>query len=212
MKKSIFITLAVAILLSASIAIAKPNAAFRTLTKLGTEWTFERTMNEPGKGPLVNMETWTVQEVEKFGKNAARVVFVVVELTPRERYHQVEYFVQGNEFFDVHWLDRLRPNPNATLEQAAKMIPLFDVKKASKKPQITRYVEDALAYVRYVKLGRFKASNGKTYRSVIHSERNRGDTFPTDKWWFDTKKGLVQMELHFPGSSGGGTVTWKRTR
>ena len=193
MKKSFALSLVLALSLVASLALAKPNAAFRSLTKVGAEWSFERTINEPGKGPLVNTETWTVEEVEKFGKNAARVVFVVTELTPRERYHQVEYLVQGNAFYDIHWLDRLRPNPTASPEEAAKMIPLFDVKKAGKKPVVTRYVEDALAYVRYLRLDRFKATNGKTYRNVIQAERNRGDTFPTDKWWFDKKKGMPLM-------------------
>ena len=210
MKQSIVLSFVVAISLIAPTLFAKPNAAFRSMTKVGSEWNFERTVNEPGKGPAVNTETWTVEEVEKFGKNAARIVFVVTELTPRERYHQVEYLVQGNQFFDIHWLDRLRPNPTASPEEAAKMIPLFDVKKASKKPVITRYVEDALAFVRYIRIDRFKATNGKTYRNVVHAVRNRGETFPTGKWWFDKKKGLVQMELHFPVSSGGGTVTWKR--
>jgi hypothetical protein len=206
------VLLTTAIILSASTALAKPNSMFRAWTKVGTEWTFERTVNEPGNEPAINQETWTVQEVEKYGKNAARIVFVVLELEPRERYHQVEYFIQGNEFYDIHWLDRLRPNPTASPEEAAKMIPLLDVKKVNKKATVTRYPDDAMAFVRHAKLARFKATNGKSYRNVMHATRNRGETFPTDKWWIDARKGPIQMELHFPVSSGGGTVTWKRLR
>jgi hypothetical protein len=203
---------AVAFFFSAT-ALAKPHSALKPLLKKGNSWTFERTLLEPGSEPKVNTEIWTVDSTESIGQGATKVIIIIKEMVlPYERFTEVEYVIKGNKFYDISWLERHRPTPYFSVEELADRIPLFDAKKASKRAEVTRYKDNALAFVRYEKLSKFKANNGKSYSGVIHSMRNRGDTDPTDQWWIHPRNGIIQIELDFPIAGGGGKMTWKRIK
>ena len=131
---------------------------------------------------------------------------------PYAQYDQAEYIIQGSRIYDVSWLERTRPTDYIEMENLKHHLPLFDAKKASAKAQVVRYPDNALAFIRYEKLAKFKANNGKSYKGVIAAIRNRGETDPTDKWWFHPRHGIIQLELHFPGAGGGGKMTWKRLK
>jgi hypothetical protein len=194
-------------------AMAKPHSALKPLLKKGNSWTFERTLTEPEADPKVNTEIWTVEDVESLGNGAKKITIVIKELVePYERFTIVEYIVQGSRIYDISWLERHRPTPYVSVEELGDRIPLFDAKKASARAVVTRYKDNALAFVRYEKLKKFKANNGKSYSGVIYAIRNRGDIDPTDKWWFHPRQGIIQIELLFPIAGGGGKMTWKRIK
>lgn len=211
-KTLLFASIVASIVLSLSFAYAKPAKGLKAFAKEGTIWTFEKTMETPNSASETTQETWTLAQIDAYGKGAQKAIFVILEdLNGRERDFPGEFIVDGSRLHDVSWLEHTRPFNEFSPEELKSKLPILDLKKAKKGGTVIRYPDNARAWVRYEKLARFKASNGTTYTGVYAVERNRGPTENTDRYWIHPKHGIVQAEMVIPTLGGGGKHTWKRT-
>jgi hypothetical protein len=205
-----WLTLFVALALSPA-AWASPHADLAPLTTVGTTAKYRVTTVEPGNSPLVAEEEWKVAEVKGFGPGHL-VTIVITDLDSSGEPagdRQVEYVVHGTKFYDVSRLERGSRAPDLSPEAIPTWLPLFDVAKLS-KPEVTRYPDNPLAYVRHEVQPEFKLDSGTAYKGVVHATRNRGDTETTDEWWYSPKDGVLRIQLQLPSIAGGAKITWER--
>lgn len=193
-------------------ARSKKHSGLKAWTTVGENWTFKVTEVEPGGRVSERTEIWKVAEVERFGK-AKRVIVVMSEVGEEGSMsdRQLEYVVDGTKFHDMSRLEKGRRVPDFAPEDLAERIPLFDTSKAGKEAKVSRYPDNALAYVRYQKVGKYTPPGGKEFKDVIHATRRRGDTETQSEWWYSPKQGLVAIKLTLPAIAGGTTMTWSRT-
>ncbi|NUN15940.1 MAG: hypothetical protein HUU55_20125 [Myxococcales bacterium] len=219
MKWTTYVGIVLGIGILYSDAMAKPTKSAKPaktsgltlFTTPGTEWSFEVTMSEPGKPNDVHIELWRIAEIKPVGSIQRIFVVVTEEGQDGLRDTQIEYASDGTKFHDLAWLTRARPAATFDADMLKERLPLFDTSAAKAEAIVTRYPDNPLAYVRYQLLKEFKAKNGKTYNDVIWATRNRGDTEPTDEWWYSSREGIVQIYTKIPEIGGGGEVTWART-